>query len=139
MDYESYQKKYFTDPPPAARFEFRGDFGVTLFYEDYQPAVAYYEQVLGSPAYVEGAGTRGWRISNGWLTLLQGQAGNPRNLEVTFVVSTPAQAETLQQALIDAGGQGEAPSDQLMYEPIRYRPVVDPLGVSLLVISPLAE
>ena len=137
MDYQSYQEKYFTNPPPEPRFNFSGAFGTTLFYQDYQAAIAYYERVLGPPGYVEGAGTRGWRIGAGWLTLLQGQSGNPTNVEVTLVVDTPAEAEALQAAFIAAGGQGPPPTDALMYAPIRYCAVVDPFGVGLLVISPL--
>jgi len=138
MDYENYQKNYFTDPPSEQRFNFTGDFGVTLFYQDYAPAIAYYERVLGPPAYVEGEGTRGWRVGQGWLTLLKGESGNPRNLEITFVVSSPAQAEALQRAFVEAGGAGQAPSDELMYEPIRYCAVIDPFGTALLIISSLA-
>ena len=137
MDYETYQKNYFTDPAPQPRYNFRGDFGVTLFYQDYEAAIAYYERVLGPPAYVEGQGTRGWRIGKGWLTLLKGTSGNPCNLEITFLVSSPGEAETLQQAFVEAGGAGPAPSDELMYEPIRYCAVTDPFGVNLLIISPL--
>ena len=111
MDYETYRKNFFVNPPPAQRFNFKGSFGVPLFYEDYQAAIAYYEKVLGPPAYAEGEGTRGWGIGEGWLTLLWGNSGNPKNVEVTFVVSSPAEAETLQRAFIAAGGQGEAPSD----------------------------
>jgi hypothetical protein len=137
MDYETYRQNYFVDPPPKSRYAFRGTFGVTLFYEDFQAAVDYYERVLGPPAYVEGKGTRGWRIGEGWLTLLWGRSGNPQNVETTFVVSTPAEAEALQQAFIEAGGQGPIPSDELMYEPIRSCAVTDPFGVSLLIVSPL--
>jgi hypothetical protein len=137
MDYVSYQKNYFVDPPPVPRYNFNGTFGITLFYEDYQAAIDYYEKVLGPPAYVEGEGTRGWRIGQGWLTLLWGKSGNPQNVEITFVVSTPAEAEALQRAFIEAGSQGETPSDQLMYRPIRYCAVTDPFGVALLIISPL--
>lgn len=139
MDYETYQKNYFTEPPPEQRYNFIGTFGVTLFYEDYQAAIDYYEKVLGLPAYVEGEGTRGWQIGEGWLTLLWGKSGNPQNVEVTFGVSTPTEAEDLQRAFIEAGGQGETPSNQLMYEPIRYCAVTDPFGVSLLIISPLGK
>ena len=52
-------------------------------------------------------------------------------------MATPEQAEALQRAFIEAGGVGPSPSDELMYEPIRYCAVTDPFGVSLLVISPL--
>ena len=138
MDYQTYRKNYFIDPAPHQRYNFKGDFGVTLFYQDYAAAIDYYERVLGPPAYVEGKGTRGWRIGRGWLTLLQGKSGNPRNLEITFVMSSPAQAEALQHVFIEAGGTGPEPSDELMYEPIRYCAVTDPFGVDLLIISSLA-
>jgi hypothetical protein len=138
MNYEEYCSAYFVTPAPKPRYRFSGSFGVTLFYEDFEAAVEYYRQVLGPPAYVEGAGTRGWPIGPGWLTLLRGGSGNPRNVEVTFQVETPAEAERLQRAFIEAGGEGPPPTDQLMYEPIRYCPVRDPFGTELLVISPVA-
>ena len=138
MNYAQYQQAFFTQPPPQPRFSFSGTFGVTLFYEDFETAVAYYTTVLGPPAYAEGAGTRGWPIGQGWLTLLQGNAGNPQNIEITFIVSTPAEAERLQTAFIAAGGQGDTPTNQLMYAPIRYCPVTTPQGTNLLIISPLS-
>jgi len=138
MDYETYRKNYFADPAPEPRYNFVGDFGITLFYQDYAAAIAYYECVLGPAAYAEGEGTRGWRVGQGWLTLLKGKSGNPRNLEITFIVSSSAEAEMLQNAFIEAGGSGSVPSDELIYEPIRYCAVTDPFGVDLLIISPLA-
>jgi hypothetical protein len=70
---------------------------------------------------------------------LKGETGNPLNLEITFVMSSPMQAEALQRAFIDGGGSGPSPSDELMYEPIRYCAVTDPFGVNILVISTLTE
>jgi len=137
MDYEKYRNAYFVDPKPAPRFRLNGSFGVTLYFEEFDSAVDYYQQVLGPPAYVEGKCTRGWPIGPGWLTLLQGKSGNPRNVEVTLQVETPEEAERLHRAFIEAGGKGPAPSDQLMYEPIRFCPVRDPFGTELLIISPL--
>jgi hypothetical protein len=139
MDFETYRKKYFAEPTPEQRFNFKGDFGFTLFYQDYEAAIDYYERVLGPPAYLEGDGTRGWRIGRGWLTLLKGKSGNPTNLEITFVMSSPEEAEALQRAFLEAGGTGTTPSDALMYEPIRYCAVTDPFSVNLLVISAIAE
>ncbi|MCA9970014.1 MAG: hypothetical protein KC425_07360 [Anaerolineales bacterium] len=136
MDYETYQQSFFVEPQPEPRFRFQDMFGVTLFFEAYDAAVAYYTRVLGPPAYVEGADTRGWRIGAGWLTLLQGEAGSPRSVEVAFWMATPQEAEALQQAFIAAGGSGPAPSDQLMYVPIRACPVRDPFGTQILVVSP---
>jgi hypothetical protein len=137
MDYKTYRQNFYTDPPPAPRYNFQGAMWVALFYEDYIPAVEYYTQILGPPAYVEGANTHGWRIGDGWLTLFPGKSGNPQNVEVNFVVATPAEADALHQAFITAGGTGESPSDELMYEPIRFCSVTDPFGVSLLIISRL--
>ncbi len=133
MDYKTYRQKFYTDPPPEPRYNFQGAMWVALFYEDYFPAVKYYTQVLGPPVYVEGDNTHGWRIGDGWLTLFPSKDGNPRNVEVNFVVATPAEAEALQAAFIAAGGTGEPPSDELMYEPIRFCAVTDPFGVSLLI------
>ena len=138
MNYEEYRRSYFIEPVPAPRYRFSGYFGVTLYFEAFDSAVAYYRQVLGLPAYVEGEGTRGWPIGSGWLTLLRGTSGNPRNVEVAFQMETPAEAERLQQAFIEAGGTGPAPSDALMYEPISSCPVRDPFGTELMIISPLA-
>ena len=137
MDYENYLAQFFADPAPEPRFEFTGTFGTTLFYEDFAEAVAFFTAVFGPPSYVEGAGTRGWPVGDGWLTLLQGQAGNPQNVEITFTVATPNEAERLHAAFIAAGGQGEPPYDQLMYVPIRYCSVTSPQDTPLLVISPL--
>jgi hypothetical protein len=139
MDYQTYKRAYLVDPPPEPRYRFSGSFGITLYYQDFEAAVSYYEKVLGPPGYVEGEGTRGWAIGGGWLTLLQGKSGNPRNVEVTFAMATPEQAEQLQRAFLAAGGRGAAPSDQLMYVPIRSCPVVDPFGTEILIVSPLGH
>ena len=137
MDYEEYRRKYFVDPPPEPRFQFAGLHGIALFYEAYEQAVAFYQEVLGPPAYVEGEGTKSWPIGDTWLTLLRGTDGNPAGVEVPFVTATPAEADRLQRAFIAAGGTGPDPIDTLMGEPIRYCPVTDPLGVDLLVYCPL--
>ena len=138
MNYEEYRNAYFTDPEPEPRYHFSGSFGVTLYFEAFDSAVSYYQQVLGPPAYIEGEGTRGWPIGPGWLTLLQGKSGGPRNVEITLQLETPEEAERLQRAFIAAGGEGSAPSDELMYKPIRSCPVRDPFGTEFLIISLLA-
>ena len=139
MNFKEYQKAYFTDPIPEPHFHFSGAFGVTLFFEEFDSAADYYQQILGPPAYVEGEGTRGWQIGSGWLTLLRGKSGNPRNVEMILQMETPEEAESLQRAFIAAGGEGPAPSDQLMYVPLRSCPVIDPFGTEILIISPLAS
>ena len=137
MDFEEYRKAFYSDQPPEPRYQISGISGVALFIEDFDAAVEYYQQVLGPAAYVEGKSTRGWRVGSDWLTLLQGKAGAPQNMEVILSMETPEQAERLQHAFIEAGGEGPPPSDQLMYEPVRYCPVCDPFGTDLLIISPL--
>ena len=139
MDFNTYQKAYFLNPPPAPRFHYTGSFGLTLYYQDFAAAVAFYEQVLGEAGYQEGTDTRGWRIGQGWLTLLRGKQGNPQNVEITFELDTPAAAEAMQQAFIEAGAQGTAPSDQLMYAPVHICPLVDPFGVDVMIFAQLAR
>lgn len=138
MDFDRYHKAYFVHPPPEPRFRFRGSFGATLYFQDFGAALAFYERVLGPPSYVEGEGTRGWRIGSGWLTLLAGRSGNPRNVEITLELETAAEAEALQRAFLAAGAQGRAPSDALMYRPVRACPVVDPFGLEIMIVGPLA-
>lgn len=135
MDFEDYREKFFVEPQPEERFDFTGQLGITLYFQDYEQAIGFYRQVLGPPAYVEGKSTNGWRIGSAWLTLLRGRHGNPENVEIQIVMKTPEEAERLQEAFIEAGGSGQAPSDQLMYEPIRSCPVKDPWGTELLIFS----
>jgi catechol 2,3-dioxygenase-like lactoylglutathione lyase family enzyme len=135
MDLEAYRRAFFVDPPPEPRFAFTGAFGATLYVEDFDEAVAFYAAALGPPAYAEGEGTRGWPIGAGWLTLLRGADGNPRNVELTIEVATVAEAERLQAAFVAAGGRGSPPSDQLMYRPVRTCPVADPFGTELMIVA----
>lgn len=137
MDFNTYRRAYFADPPPEQRFDLMGVHGVTLYFVEYDAAVEFYTRVLGEPSYAEGAGTRGWRVGGTWLTLLAGGEGAPRNVEVSIVASTPAEAERLQQAFIDAGATGAHASDQLMYDPVRACPVTDPFGTAILVSARL--
>ncbi|MFN2250401.1 MAG: hypothetical protein ACK2UL_00675 [Anaerolineae bacterium] len=137
MDYDDYREAFLVDPPPEPRFRLTGFAGVALFYEDYEPVVDYFTDVFGPPAYVEGASTRSWRIGPGWLTILRGSDGNPRNVEVIIAAATPAEAERLQLAMIEAGGEGPEPTDQLMHAPVRYCPVRDPFGTDFLIICDL--
>lgn len=139
MDYSTYRKAYFVDPPPEPRFHFKNSFGVTLYFKDFGAAIAFYERILGPPSYVEGEGTRGWPIGSGWLTLLQGRQGNPQNVEIALELETVEEAEALQRDFLAAGAEGPAPSDQLMYRPVRSCPVVDPFGLEIMIISPLTE
>lgn len=135
MDYETYRESYFVDPQPEPRFQFTGLMGAVLYFEAYETAVLYYEQVLGPPAYVEGNSTKGWSLGHTWLTLLRSRSGSPQNVEIPIVMDSPAEAERLQQAFIAAGGKGHPPSDQLMYWPVRSCPVTDPFGTEFMIYS----
>lgn len=132
---EAYRKAFVVDPQPSQRYRFVSNFNVTLFYESFDEAVAFFAQVLGPAGYVEGENTIGWRIGAGWLTLLRGKQGNPKNVEVMFEVGDSAEAEKLQQAFIAAGASGPAPSNELMYDPVRYCPFVDPFGIDFLIFA----
>ena len=133
MDHEEYQQNYFIQPPPRSHYRFSGRFYSTLYYEDYEAAVAFYSQVLGIPAYQEGEGTRGWQIGSGWLTLLRGRSGNPKNMELMIEVESVEEAENLHGSLLRAGASGAAPVDQVMYGPVRYCQATDPFGVELVI------
>ncbi len=137
MDEATYRKSFIVEPPPPQRFEFLGIRGAALYFSDFDAAVEFYTSVLGPPGCVEGEGTRGWKIGKSGLTLLRGGTGAPSNTEVPFVMQSPAEAERLQAAFIAAGATGPAPSDQLMYEPVRFCPVVDPFGTEILIYAPL--
>jgi hypothetical protein len=137
LDFDAYHRAFFVLPVPEQRFEFTSSFGATVYFEDYEAAIAFYEKVLGSPAYVEGDGTRGWPIGNGWLTLLKGAQGNPQNIEITLELGSAEKAEALQAVFLSSGAKGQAPSDQLMYRPVRCCPVVDPFGLQIMIIAPL--
>jgi hypothetical protein len=137
MDDESYRRAYFTDPPPQSRFSFVGVSGVSLYIEEYDRALGFYGAVLGPPAYVEGSLTHGWPIGNGWLTLFPARQGGPANMDVTIAVETAEDVADLYEAFIAAGATGEPPSDQLMYEPVRYASITDPFGTIIVIISRL--
>lgn len=133
MDYQTYRKKYFVDPAPEPRFRFSGTLGATLYYQNYEEALGFYEEVLGPPAYIEGENTHGWQVGSTWLTLLRGKNGNPKNVEVPFFVETPEEVDRLYEVFVEAGAKGEPPANELMYEPVRMCVLTDPFGVSILV------
>jgi catechol 2,3-dioxygenase-like lactoylglutathione lyase family enzyme len=139
MDEDAYRQAYFTDPAPAPRFPFAGIAGVSLYVKRYKEALAFYSAVLGPPAYREGASTHGWRIGPDWLTLFPAEANGPANMDVTVRLASPAAVADLREAFITAGATSDPPSDQLLYEAVRYARVVDPFGAVWILISPLAQ
>lgn len=58
-------------------------------------------------------------------------------MEIAFIMPVPAEAAALQQAFIEAGGQGSEPSEQLMYRPIYVCPVQDPFCTHIMIYSDL--
>ncbi len=102
MDFNTYRHAYFADPPPEQRFDLSGILGITLYFSGYRDAVDFYTTVLGEPAYVEGAGTRGWHLGDSWLTLLAGGDGAPPG--ITPGMSVRAKLD------IDTGRSGVAVS-----------------------------
>ena len=139
MDYEAYRKRYFIDPAPQQRFNFKGLLGATLYYQDYQEALAFYTKVLGPPAYVEDENTHGWQVGETWLTLFPSKNGNPQNVEVPLYVDSPEEVDRLYQAFIASGAKGEPPDNNLMYEPVQICILTDPFGVSILIACSLVE
>ena len=139
MDYAAYREAYFVEPTPKPRFSFSGLFGFPLFLDPYEEAVAFYSLVLGPPVYVEGDSTRGWRIGGSWLTLFPARQGNPKNAEISLIMESPAEAERLQKALIEAGGSAEEPFNDMMYEPLRFCPAADPFGSPFLIVARLED
>ena len=137
MDYETYREAYFVSPEPKARFEYVGIFGISLFFSDYRRAVDYYSKVLGYPAHFEGENTRGWRIGQEWITLFPSTKADPQNMDLQILMKSVGEAEALHSAFIEAGGQGPAPSDELMYERLRFCSVQDPFGTDILIVSKL--
>jgi len=135
MNIETYRSAYFTNPPPEPRFQFESLNAFTLYFQQYEKALEFYTAVLGTPDYKEGESTHGWRIGTGWLTLLKGCEGNPKNIELSIIMPTPHEAERLQLAFIEEGAVGHEPADVFMYEAVHVCPVKDPFGTEIMIFS----
>jgi len=136
MDFDEYRRNYFAHPAPTPPFEVAGLRGVTLYVREFERAVAFYEKVLGPAAYVEGGNTRGWRLGDGWLTLLRDRLADSRYVEVTLRTPTSAEADRLREAFMAAGGNATEPTDTIHYEPVRLSHVTDPFGTRWLIVAP---
>lgn len=135
MDFEEYRAKYYTDPPPKQRFAFAGVGGAILYYQNYAAALAFFRQVFGEPAYIEGQHTHGWQLGESWLTVFPAKEGNPTNLEIPIYLQNPAEVDALYAAFIEAGATGEPPQDTLMYAPVRMTVMTDPFGVMFTLVG----
>ena len=135
MDFEEYRARYYTAPQPEQRFPFAGVRGATLYYQDYAAALAFFRQVFGGPAYVEGEFTHGWCIGESWLTVFPAKSGRPDNLEVPIYLQTPEAVDALYAVFIEAGATGDPPQDTLMYVPVRMTVVNDPFGVMFTLVG----
>jgi uncharacterized glyoxalase superfamily protein PhnB len=82
---------------------------VSLYYEDFKEAIAFYEDMFGPPENVDEEGAiYGWRMGSTWLTLFPSKAGtkagsNPQNTEYAIQVSAPEEVDALYEALVAAG------------------------------------
>ncbi len=126
------------------RFHIVGLAYVSLYYKDFDEAVAFYTRVFGEPLTVDDPGViRGWHLGSTWLTLFPSKGGtrpdaNPCNTEFAIQVSTPEEVDVLLQVLIGAGATpGWAAEDTEMYDPMRFGYVDDPFGVRIDVYCPL--
>lgn len=118
---------------------------VSLYYRDFEEAVAFYTRVFGEPLNVNASGKiYGWQLGATWLTLFPSSEGtrpdtNPCNTEFAVQVAAPEQVDVLTQVLIDAGATpGWAAEDTEMYDPMRFAYVEDPFGVRIDIYCPLA-
>jgi hypothetical protein len=137
VDYEEYRRKFFRDPAPRERFFTHGVIGVTLYYEDYAPALSFITKVFGEPVYKEGNTTHGWRLGSSWLTVFPAKSGNPTNVEVPIYLKSVEELDKLHAAFIAAGAKGEDPQNTLMFEPVRMAILTDPFGVTWDLVAQL--
>jgi hypothetical protein len=93
----------------------------TIFADDYAGGLAFYTRVFGPPEYSENDLTVGWRLGSTWLTLMPSTSSYPTGVEFAIEVSTPEQVERLQAEMLAAGASGPAPTDEWMYETMRWR------------------
>ena len=81
----------------------------SLYYEDFQGGIAFYEDVFGPPENLDENGPiYGWRMGSTWLTVFSSKDGtkvvsNPQNAEFAFQESAPEEVDALYEALIVAG------------------------------------
>ena len=118
---------------------------VSLYFHDYQAAIAFYTAVFGEPDSVHEETIIGWRLGDTWLTFFPDSEGthpgsNPRNTEFAIQVATPGEVDRLHAALIEAGAKNiHTPEDTEMYVPMRFSAVDDPFGVRIDIICPFNE
>ncbi len=117
---------------------------VSLYYEDYEQATAFYSTALGGPTMTSPDGNiRGWRCGTTWLTLFPSRIGtrpgkNPANAEFALSVAQPEDVDALHRAFVDAGARTVMePQDTWMYEAMRFACVDDPFGARIDVLCPL--
>jgi hypothetical protein len=135
MDFEEYRRNYYTDPAPEPLFRFEGIRGAAVFYQEYAAALAFFEQVFGPPAYIEGEFTHGWRLGDTWLTIFPAKHGAPANTEVLIYLQSPEEVDRLYAAMTAAGATGEAPVDTLMYIRVHIALVRDPFGGQFTLVA----
>jgi len=139
MDFKTYRLKYFKDPAPEQRFRFKGILGSAVYYQEYTAALAFFEQVFGPPAYVEGEFTHAWQIGNTWLTVFPAKQGSPANAEVMIYLEDAGEVDRLYAGMIAAGASGNPPVDTLMFTPVRIATLQDPFGGQFSLAAEIPE
>ncbi|MCA9900795.1 MAG: hypothetical protein H6654_01675 [Ardenticatenaceae bacterium] len=123
---------------------------VSLYFLDFEKAVAFYTDIFGEPDQIYQAGPHyGWKLGATWLTLFESKVGtavnsNPHNTEFAIQMAEPGEVDRLYHALIAAGCQPiHTPEDTEMYVPMHYCCVDDPFGVRIdvycFIDSPMSE
>jgi catechol 2,3-dioxygenase-like lactoylglutathione lyase family enzyme len=127
---------------PAANYNITTLNYVTLYFHDFDAAVAFYTAVFGPPDSIHEETIIGWRLGDTWLTFFPAKEGthpgsNPRNTEFAIQVATPEEVDRLHAALMTAGAKDiRTPEYTRMYVPMRFCCVEDPFGVRIDVLCP---
>ena len=119
---------------------------ISLYPADHAAVLAYYTQIFG-PLDREDLddGVWGWQMGSTWLTIFPGKfgtnpEGNPQNIEFAIQVATPDEVNRLYHTFVAAGVKAsQAPTDTVMYEPMRYAYVDDLFGVRIDIYCPIPQ
>jgi len=139
MDLAEYKEKFFTDPQPESRYDYRGILGASIHYKDRAAALEFLQRVFGPPAYVEGKDTHGWKLGESWLSVFPSDVGTATNMDIPLYLQSAEEVDKLYRAFIEAGAEGEPPKNNLMYEQVRIAFLRDPFGVAWILLCDIIE
>ena len=137
MDFDEYKRKFYVQPAPPQKFKLSGLRGAAIYASPYEQALAFYTQVFGPPHYVEGETTHGWRLGDSWLSLFPSESGNPLNAELALHLDSADELDKLFAAFVEAGAEGDAPAETLMYVPVYAAFLQDPFGLAWTLVHEL--